>query len=238
MDFLFENLFVKEHAEGTIESDIPIEFSFSIRKGDQIIGTCCLQLESFLKNIEIRENEKNKFFFKPNQPKPNHKLLQMTSEKCKDCGEFIPFDRIEEHQNEVHKDLRPFECKECGKIFRLLESLTIHQRVHEEKPHKCNVERVMSVNALYNITLKKSTKDSINFSVKIVACVTAKKVTLRGMSMQFTKKFYTTVVIVGKLFQGWIILDVIVRLRMKAHYSTVMCVVKHFHVKIILNGTT
>lgn len=134
MNFLFENLLVKE----STEENIPIEFTFNIKKGEKVIGTCCLQLENFLENVEIGQDGKNKFFFKPNKIKTKNNLLRMTCEKCKDCGEFVPFDKIDEHQDLFHKDLRPFECLECGKVFRMLESLTIHQKVHEQKAHKCN----------------------------------------------------------------------------------------------------
>ncbi|XP_026558995.1 zinc finger protein 92-like [Pseudonaja textilis] len=82
----------------------------------------------------------HKVFRKPNLLS-KHKVIHRQEKpyKCKECGmAFVQLARLKRH-NLTHTGERPFSCERCNNTFTRLGSLQRHQRIHTgEKPYSCS----------------------------------------------------------------------------------------------------
>lgn len=72
-----------------------------------------------------------------------HKLTHLGNETyiCEECGDsFTQELLLTKHQNEQHRDLKPFNCPDCGDIFTDEESLHSHNVSHHpEESYPCDI---------------------------------------------------------------------------------------------------
>ena len=66
---------------------------------------------------------------------------------CIECGKKFkrPFE-LKRHEDEVHKNLRTFDCEVCGKSFPRKSSLKSHQQNVHEKEDKCSHRNLCTPN--------------------------------------------------------------------------------------------
>ncbi|KFO26821.1 zinc finger protein 41 homolog [Fukomys damarensis] len=58
--------------------------------------------------------------------------------ECSECGRIFKHKTDHIRHQRVHTGEKPFKCGECGKTFRHSSDVTKHQRIHTgEKPFKC-----------------------------------------------------------------------------------------------------
>lgn len=59
--------------------------------------------------------------------------------ECGECGRVFKHKADHLRHQRVHTGEKPFRCEECGKTFRHSSDVTKHQRIHTgEKPFKCS----------------------------------------------------------------------------------------------------
>ncbi|XP_066235776.1 zinc finger protein 41 homolog [Saccopteryx leptura] len=59
--------------------------------------------------------------------------------ECSECGRIFKHKTDHIRHQRVHTGEKPFQCGQCGKTFRHSSDVTKHQRIHTgEKPFKCS----------------------------------------------------------------------------------------------------
>jgi len=99
MSYSINNVFMKTVTEHNGGSSISMQFSFDIRKESQIIGTCFVSMDDILSRVQLGDDLKNDFLFKP---KNEIFMKENETEKhqCGDCGKA--FQRNIEPQNDTN----------------------------------------------------------------------------------------------------------------------------------------
>ena len=61
--------------------------------------------------------------------------------KCDKCDRwFKQKSHLGRHMLQAHSTLRPHECTQCGKAFKVIEGLRVHERSHRtDRPYKCGI---------------------------------------------------------------------------------------------------
>jgi len=134
MSYSINNVFMKTVTEHNGGSSISMQFSFDIRKESQIIGTCFVSMDDILSRVQLGDDLKNDFLFKP---KNEIFMKENETEKhqCGDCGKAFQR-RIEAQDNTNLISIEQSQCQESGKSFSRQETLISHAASHA--PNKSN----------------------------------------------------------------------------------------------------
>ncbi|KAF7650640.1 hypothetical protein LDENG_00122800 [Lucifuga dentata] len=58
--------------------------------------------------------------------------------QCKVCGKGFRFSSYLQQHVIIHTGKKPYKCPDCGKEFAFLQNMKTHQKLHQEKPFRCN----------------------------------------------------------------------------------------------------
>ncbi|XP_047455521.1 zinc finger protein 62 homolog isoform X2 [Mugil cephalus] len=58
--------------------------------------------------------------------------------QCKVCGKGFRFGSYLQQHLIIHTGKKPYKCPDCGKDFAFLQNMRTHQKLHQEKPFRCN----------------------------------------------------------------------------------------------------